>query len=283
MSPLRAGRASEIVRSRRARSASAAFQSRLGLAYPKGVTISARGTELIDSLWRDFIESTPQAARIRELLVARGELVHHDHVALRTFAAPGIGMDALARRFEAEGFRPRERYRFDEGHLRARYWQHDDPNAPKVFIVELDIGSLSPGAQAIAERLLAQVRPGFYERSDLVCAGRPWTPTYADYQALLVESEHAARVAALGLGVERCSLDVGALITFPDLDALVAFLVEHAFRVDVRGDRAMLRPDRIAVRFADAMVRIPSGAYELVARQLPPPREVRGYAVSVAK
>src|SRR5205814_6439155 len=118
---------------------------------------------------------------------------------------------------------------------------------------------------------------------ELACAGRPWTPLYADYQALLVESEHAARTAALGLGVDRCSLDVGTLITFPDLDALVAFLVEHAFRVDVRGDRALLRPDRIPVRFADATARIPSGAYELACRRLPPPREARGYAVSVAK
>jgi hypothetical protein len=245
--------------------------------------ISARGAQMIDSLWRDFTKSTPQAARICELLVERGELVHHDHLALRTFAAPGLGMDAIAGRFEAEGFRPRERYRFDEGHLRARYWQHDDPNVPKVFIIELEVGLLSPAAQAIVARLIAQVPPRFAERPDLACAGRPWTPTYADYQALLAESEHAARVAALGLGVDRCSLDVGALITFPDLDALVALLVEHGFRVDVRGERATLRPDRIPVRFADATVPIPSGSYELVCRRLLRPREVRGYAVSVAK
>jgi len=245
--------------------------------------ISTRCAELLDRLWRDFIESTPQAARVRELLVARGELVHHDHIALRTFTVPGLGMDAIARRFEAEGFRPRERYRFDEGHLRARYWQHDDPNAPKIFIAELDVSSLSAGAQAIIERLISEVPPGFCDQAELACAGRPWTPTHAEYQALLFESEHAARTAALGLGVERCSLDVGALITFPDLAALVAFLSEHAFRVDVRGERAMIRPDRIPVRFADATVRIPSGSYELVVRHLPRPREARGYAVSVAK
>jgi hypothetical protein len=245
--------------------------------------ISTSGAEMIDNLWSDFVGSTPQAARIRELLVARGELVHHDHVALRTFAAPGIGIDALARRFEAEGFRPRERYRFDEAHLRARYWQHDDPNVPKIFIVELDIGSLSPGAQALVEGLIAQVPRSFADRAELGWPGRPWTPAYADYQSLLVESEHAARVAALGLGVDRCSLDVGALITFPDLDALVAFLVEHAFRVDVRVGRVTIRREPIQVRFADTTARIPSGSYELDARRLQRPREARGYAVSVAK
>ena len=247
------------------------------------MTISASGATLVDGLWRNFVGSTPQAARIRELLVARGELVHHDHVALRTFAAPGLGMEAIARRFEADGFRPRERYRFDEAHLQARYWQHDDPNAPKVFIVELDPGSLSAGAQAIVERLIAQLPVGFCDRPEPPWIVRPWTAAYADYQSLLVESEHAARVAALGLVVDRFSLDVGALITFPDLDALVAFLVEHAFRVDVRSERATIRPDPISVRFADATVRIPSGSYELVARRLLRPREVGGYAVSVAK
>jgi hypothetical protein len=241
------------------------------------------GTRLVESLWRDFVRSTPQAARIRDLLVARGELPHHDHIALRTLAVPGLGLDDLARRFEAEGFRPRERYRFDEAHLSARYWQHDDPNAPKIFIAELDVGSLSPGAQAIVERLIAQVPPDLAGDAEPPWSRRPWTPAYADYQALLAESEHAARVAALGPGVDRCSLDVSALITFPDLDALVAFLLEHAFRVESRSERATLRPDPIAVRFADTTARIPSGAYELALRRPARARPTRDYPVSVAK
>jgi len=244
---------------------------------------AASRPELADQLWHSFVGTTPHAARIRELLVARGELVHHDHVAVRTLAAPEIGMDAIGRRLEAGGFRPRERYRFEEAHLGARYWQHDDPNAPKVFVVELDLAALSAGAQAILERLIAQVPEGFGARPDLPWAGRPWTPTYADYQALLPESEHAARVAALGIGADRFALDVGALITFPDLDALVAFLVEHAFRVDVRGERAVIRPEPIQVRFADTTARIPSGSYELAARLTPRARPPRDYAVSVAK
>lgn len=234
-------------------------------------------TALVDDLWRDFTATTPHAARIRELLAARGELVHHDHVALRTIAAPGLGLDAIGARLEAAGFRPRERYAFAPAHLRARYWQHADPNAPKVFIIELETRALSPGARAIFERLLAQApgapgapgdRPG-RAGADRAWAGRPWTPSSADYRALLAESEHAARVVALGIGVERFSVDVGALITFPDADALVAFLVEHAFQVDVRSDRAAVRPEPIAVRFADAVARIPSGSYELAARHPP--------------
>lgn len=250
------------------------------------MTLSCAASELIAGLWRDFATTTPHAERIRELLVARGEAVHHDHVAIRTIGAPGLGLESLARRFEAVGFEPRERYRFEEAGLRARYWQHEDPNAPKLFIAELEPSSLSPGAQVVLERLIAQAPPDHGGRPDLLWAGRPWTPAYADYKALLAESEHAARIAALGIGVERFSLDVGALITFPDLDGIAAFLTEHAFRIDMRTERAVIRPESITVRFSDAVVRIPSGTYELAARRWPRdarPRISGLYPVSVAK
>jgi hypothetical protein len=93
------------------------------------VTTSEPAT-LLETLWRDYTASTPQAERIRQLLVDRGEIVHNDHVALRTYDAPGIGITALARPFEARGWIGREYYRFDAKHLRARYWQHPDPNLP---------------------------------------------------------------------------------------------------------------------------------------------------------
>ena len=42
----------------------------------------------------------------------------------------------------------------------------------------------------------------------------------------LAESEYAAWVAAFGFRVNHFTVDVGALSTFPDLEALDAFLVE---------------------------------------------------------
>jgi hypothetical protein len=55
--------------------------------------------ELLDALWSDYVATTPQAARIHHLLGERGERVINDHVALRTYGLPGIGIAALARRF----------------------------------------------------------------------------------------------------------------------------------------------------------------------------------------
>ena len=103
--------------------------------------------ELLDTLWRDYVASTPQAERIHDLLQERGEIVVNDHVALRTFDTAAIGIAALARPFERLGWRARESYRFADKHLRARYWQHDDPELPKVFISELVRAELSPAAK----------------------------------------------------------------------------------------------------------------------------------------
>ena len=245
------------------------------------IPISVTTAELLDVLWRDYTASTPQAERIHQLLTQRGEILCNDHVALRTYGAPGIGIEALARPFELLGWRPRDRYRFHDKHLRARYWQHADLALPKVFISEFVLDELSHAAQAAVAALVDQLPAGFGERADLPWAGRPWRVTYTEYQALLAESEYAAWVAAFGFRVNHFTVDVGSLSTFPDLEALDAFLVEHGFTLNdsggtIKGSRAArleqssTRADSVAVAFADATVRIPSCYYEF-ARRYPLP------------
>jgi hypothetical protein len=236
----------------------------------------ATTVELLEVLWRDYAAATPHAEAIRYLLAARGEILRSDHVALRTFALPEVGADALARPFEALGWRRRERYEF-HGCVRAWSWQHADPALPRVLISELVVDRLSVAAQAVVRALVAQLPLGFGERGDLAWAGRAWRAAHADYRALAAESEYAAWVAAFGFCVNHFTLDVGALSTFPDLAALDAFLVEHGFELDdaagaitgsraERIERSATRPERVAVAFADATVRIPSCCFELVRR-----------------
>ncbi|HTR51654.1 MAG TPA: DUF1338 domain-containing protein [Kofleriaceae bacterium] len=230
--------------------------------------------ELLAALWADYTAITPQAARIHALLAARGERVQNDHVALRTFGAGDIGIDAMARTFEAHGWALRDRYRFDDKKLIARYWQHPDPSLPKVFISELCVAELSGGAQQIIAGLLAQIPAGF---AALPWAGRPWQIRIAEYEALLAESEYAAWVGAFGLRVNHFTVAANALATFPDLAALDAFLVEHGFRLNeaggaIKGSRAehleqsSTRAEPIAVDFADGTRAIPSCYYEFAKR-----------------
>jgi hypothetical protein len=241
------------------------------------VTTSA----LLAALWADYVATTPQAERIQRLLMARGERVQNDHVALRTYGLPGIGIDALARPFEALGWEPRDRYRFDDKKLVARYWQHPDPALPKVFVSELCVAELSAGAHQIIEGLVAQLPAGFGAREDLPWAGRPWQVRKAEYDSLLLESEYAAWVAAFGFRVNHFTVAVHALTTFPDLPSLNAFLVDHGFTLNESGgaikgtpadrlEQSSTRADSVPVEFADATVRIPSCYYEF-ARRYPLP------------
>ena len=241
--------------------------------------------ELLAALWADYVATTPQAERIHRLLAGRGEHVQNDHVALRTYGVRGIGIDALAAPFEALGWQARDRYRFDDKKLVARYWQHPDPALPKVFISELCVHELSAAANQIIDGLVAQLPAGFGARADLPWAGRPWQVRKAEYESLLLESEYAAWVAAFGFRVNHFTVSVNALTTFPDLPSLNAFLLDHGFTLNESGgvikgtpadrlEQSSTRADSIAVDFADAQVRIPSCYYEFARRYALPSGEL---------
>ena len=234
--------------------------------------------ELLDTLWRDYVATTPQAERIQRLLAARGERVLNDHVALRTYGLPGIGIDALAKPFEALGWRMQpDRYWFEDKKLVARYWRHENPELPKVFISELCVSELSAAANQIIERLVAQLPAGFGTRADLPWAGRPWTVRRAEYESLLLESEFAAWVAAFGFRVNHFTVFVNALTTFPDLQSLNAFLLDHGFTLNESGgvikgspeqhlEQSSTRADSIDVELAGETLRVPSCYYEFARR-----------------
>jgi len=218
---------------------------------------------LIDALWTAYVAVTPQAQRIHHLLAARGDVIANDHLALRTFAVPGLGLDAVAGAFEKLGWTACERPRIHAEAARERSWQHPDPELPRLLLGEVLVHELSPRAQAIIGGLVAQLPPGFDAHRALVHAERPWRLTHADYCTLRAESAPAAWIAALGLRVHHVAVDVTALATFPDLVALDAFLSEHGFALD---ERFSTRPEAIEVAFADGVARIPSGTYGFTLR-----------------
>jgi hypothetical protein len=239
--------------------------------------------ELLATLWRDYVATTPQAERIHRLLSERGESVRNDHVALRTFNLPRIGLAQLAAPFEALGWEllP-DRYRFPDKKLDARYWRHPDPVLPKVFISELRVEELSPGGNQIVHQLVSQLPADF---GLLPWSGRPWPLRRAEYESLLIESEYAAWVAAFGFRVNHFTVAVNGLTTFPDLESLNAFLVDHGFALNQAGgaikgapaqllEQSSTLADSIVVDLAGEAVRIPSCYYEFARRYARPDGEL---------
>lgn len=242
-------------------------------------------TEYFDAIWRDYVAITPQAAAIHALFTARGETIINDHIALRTFARPGIELAALARPFERRGFVGRDDYQFPAKHLRARYYQHPDPTLPKVFISELIVERLSAAAVSAVDALCAQLPPAFGDRDDLPVAGRPWRVEHRTYDMLLAESEYAAWVAAFGFRANHFTVDVGQLRTLASLDEVNALVAGAGFELNREGglvkgtpadylEQSSTRADEIEVELADGRYRLPSCYYEFARRYRMPSGEL---------
>jgi len=249
------------------------------------MVMATSATEYLDALWRDYTAITPQAARIHALFAARGETIVNDHVALRTYGRPGIGLDAMARPFLARGWEPRDDYRFGDKHLRARYYQHADRALPKVFISELLVEELSAAAGDVIDGLVAQLPAGFGERDDLPYAGRPWRIEHAVYERLLAQSEYAGWVAAFGFRVNHFTVDVGGLRTLGGLDEVNQLVAGAGYELNRAGGLVKGTPaqhleqsstcaDAVDVAFADGVFRVPSCYYEFARRHPLPSGEL---------
>ena len=64
----------------------------------------SRMTQLLDKLWRDYVDLNPHALAVYELLAARGEIVLNDPIAFRTFDHPSINLSTLAQPFIQGGY-----------------------------------------------------------------------------------------------------------------------------------------------------------------------------------
>ena len=238
--------------------------------------------QLLAILWEGYLEITPQARRVHELLAERGEAVVNDHIALRTFALPGIDIEDLDRAFVAAGYEPVESYRFPAKKLEACHYEHPArPALPKVFISALEVDQLSAGAAARIRALVAELPAGAAAAPDFAASGRRWNLDRATYEALLAESEYAAWLAAFGFRANHFTVLVNALESLDSLAAVNDFLEERGFVLNRAGGAIKGSPevyleqsstvaDTAEVELSDGVIEIPSCYVEL-ARRYPLP------------
>ncbi len=248
----------------------------------KSAPLSPTLDELIEIMWRDYRAINPQADRIAALLAARGERIVNDHVALRTFDLPPVGLEALARPFLERGYRYGGEYAFKAKKLCARHLEHTDPLRPKIFISELKVDECSAGLQKIVRRWVSAVPPSLPSRADFCVTGRPWPPpSRAEYEKLVVESEYAAWMAVFGFRVNHFTVSVNRLTSFSSLQELNRFLIGRGLKLNesgglVKGSPAELLEQSstlaaaVEVEFADGWGHVPGCYYEF-ARRYPRP------------
>lgn len=238
--------------------------------------MTARTDRFFDALWADYLHFAPSAAKVHAVLGGGAPIVN-DHIALRTFNTPELGLDALEPLILGLGYTFGEHYRFAAKKLKARHYEHPDPAVPKIFISELLLEECSPTLQAIVSGLLAQMPAKAPDDPAFLASGRPWDLSFADYETLIAESEYAGWLAALGFRANHFTVSVNQLPGFDSVAAVNARLKAEGFVLnsaggDIKGSPAVMleqsstMADRVPVAFSDGSHAIPGCFYEFAFR-----------------
>ncbi|MGX9418055.1 2-oxoadipate dioxygenase/decarboxylase family protein [Vibrio sp. WJH972] len=233
--------------------------------------------QLFSYLWQDYASRLcPSAHKIKDLLQEERELIN-DHIALRTFNIEPLGLETLAAQFAKLGYQVGGKYHFEAKKLRARHYEHPNPDLPKVFISELLVEELSITAQKVIRSLVAQVDSHYFSEPDFLYAGRPWSLSIEQYHLLSEESEYAAWVAAHGYGANHFTVSVNQLNRFEQVKNVNQYLRQHDFAINESGGEVKGTPelmleqsstmaDIVEVSLIETELRLPGGFYEFAKR-----------------
>ncbi|OMH33286.1 DUF1338 domain-containing protein [Motiliproteus sp. MSK22-1] len=236
-------------------------------------------TQFYSSLWKNYVEITPQAGKIHEIFSTRGETVINDHVAFRTFSDSPISLDNLEPALRELGYSAFDSYIFKSKNLIAKSYNHSDKDAPKIFLSELQRHHLSDSSQKILSRLVSDIPANCLNGCSIFFDDLLWSPiSIEDYDTLLSESEYAAWTATMGLRANHFTVSVNHLKQFNEVSDINQLLKDCGFAINTSGGEVKGTPeiyleqsstlaDKITVEFADGTERvIPSCFYEFAKR-----------------
>lgn len=232
---------------------------------------------LLTKMWNDYIELTPQAKKIVELLESRGELVENDHIALRTFDIPEVCIDVLAKPFLDSGYVEGGDYHFEEKKLYAKHFEHPNKSLPKVFISQLLIGQFSSDFQMIVKKMISSLKPTDISSFEFMISGRTWEVSSSEYERLQSESEYGAWLSAIGYRPNHFTIFINKLKNFKSVESLNTFLKEEGFKLNSAGgevkgskevclEQSSTLADTVEVSFSDKNMIIPSCYFEFAKR-----------------
>ena len=238
--------------------------------------MTAQVTALFDNIWQQYIDVTPSAKSIHQLL-GNGNDIINDHVAYRTFDLAKVNLAKLAEHLLSLGYTECGQYDFIAKKLTAKHFEHTDSTMPKVFISELRVKELSSQAQAIINRLVAQLPNDVSDRSDFLYSGQLWDISSTDYQTLLNESEYAAWLSAWGYRANHFTVSINHLENYDDILTVNDTLKAAGYSLntnggEVKGDsevkleQSSTLADKAMVTFTDETLEIPSCFYEFAKR-----------------
>jgi hypothetical protein len=247
---------------------------------------------LLELMWKDYCQLNPAAKKIYDLFVAEGETVINDHIALRTFNHPRLGIESLAAQFKKYGYEEKGDYHFIEKKLYAKHYEHPDLTLPKIFISELELEKVSPFVRETINDLVAKIPPSTLESETFSVCGRPWPMSHKVYLELAKESEYASWVAAHGFRPNHFTMNINTLKKFHDIRVLNKFVTSKGFALNTSGgevkgttadclEQSSTMASEIPVEFTDGVYSVPGCYYEFAKRY--PLKDGKLYQGFVAK
>lgn len=233
---------------------------------------------VLENMWQDYLLLNPEAQRVVDTLVAEGERVVNDHIALRTFNVGAVTLEECAKPFLAMGYEEKNTYFFDTKKLRAKHYEYvADPSIPKIFISELLVNEFSADFQDIVSSLVTNVSADQVQQPNFFHSGRPWKVSTSQYETLLSESDYGAWMAAIGYRPNHFTVFINQLKKYSDIQILNDFLTSKGFRLNARGGEIKGSPqvlleqsstlaNRVEVEFTDGKKEIPSCYFEFAKR-----------------
>ncbi|MEW6991803.1 DUF1338 domain-containing protein [Colwelliaceae bacterium 6441] len=233
-------------------------------------------TKLFDNIWQNYLDVTPSAEKIHQLLGSGTDLIN-DHVAYRTFNIEKVGIDKLAQHLVSLGYKECGEYHFEAKKLYAKHFEHSDKTLPKVFISELIVEAFSPEVQKIIHSLVNSLDDAIISQQDFLFSGKQWQLTLEDYQTLLNESEYAAWLAAWGYRANHFTVSINHLNNYDNIEEVNQALKLAGFHLnntggEIKGDsnvkleQSSTIADKMIVKFSNASLEIPSCFYEFAKR-----------------
>lgn len=231
----------------------------------------------MNTMWNDYVQMTPQAQKIFNLFTQSGETVMNDHIALRTFRHPKLGIRSLAQHFLRYGYQesPQE-YFFTEKKLYARHYEHPE-GLPKIFISELELDKVSPFIRETISTCIDRIPAEVITGENFVFSGKHWITQHSVYQRLAAESEYASWVYAYGFRPNHFTVSINHLKNFRDIHRLNEFIKLNGFRLNTSGGEVKGTPAElleqsstmaaeVQVQFGDGVYPIPGCYYEFAKR-----------------
>jgi hypothetical protein len=231
----------------------------------------------LNQMWLDYCEINPQAFEIYTSLLQTEHTVLNDHIALRTFNHPKLGIRSLAQHFQKYGYSEAGEYFFTEKKLYAKHYENINPEMPKIFISELQLEKVSPYIQNMVSQIADQIPESQINKEGFVFGGKYWPASYDVYERLAQESEYASWVYAFGFRPNHFTVNVNNLKNIQDITELNTLLKSQGYLLNASGgevkgtakellEQSSTMANETLVEFTEGKHSIPGCYYEFAKR-----------------